>query len=604
MTVSSRARVFARFPGAVHLLLGLVLAFAAAAAPARQAATAGQEGPAAAKARQLAEQAAKAQAAAEAAAKNAVEAQAAAEAAAQEAAQAESAASEGEAESEPERDWLVDLEGRKYYVEKTAKPAMWKRIDEETVRLRHGMILKLADEDEQYFYYKVFEPRKVEPRRRPPTEEELAAVAATYQAEELPSGDKLELVPFDEGLPRSGLWRHGFDVADMNGDSHPDIVHGAPRKYDGVPPRIFLGDGQGSWRLWEEATFPQEPYDYGDVAIADFNGDGHRDLVLGMHATGLLVLISDGQGGFTTWSEGIEIEYPGHRDVPAFSSRQVEAVDWNGDGRTDVVGLAEGPRGIEHVELPGATGIVVYLNQGDGTWTKLEEEEPFMFGYHLELADMDRDGRTDFVTSSSRYATRDLVQLHQEDHTWENRWIDQVRPKGWIWAVAVDDFDGDGRQDIAYSYLNQELGVQRWGLEVLLARDPKTPEEAREIEQKGAFAVWERRVLLAQETSLGRTDIFSIDTGDLDGDGHVDLVASTAEGQLLIFRGAPDGGFEREEEPEWAEPRPSCRGYGLLLADLDGDTRPEVVASYSGEECRPGGGAIYALRAVPRSGAS
>lgn len=601
MNISSRARGLARFQGAARLLLGLLLVFAATAAFAQQQTsqppgTSG-EGPAAAKAKELAEKAAAARAAADAAAKAAVEAEKAAKDAAK-AAEAETA------EPEPERDWKVDLMGRRYYVEKIRKPAMWTRIDEETVRLRYGMILKLVDEDEDYFYYKMFDTKPVEPARKEPSEEELAAAAATYEAEELPSGDKLELVPFDEGLPKSGLWRHGFDVADMNGDGHLDIVHGSPRKLDGTPPRIFLGNSLGSWRLWEEATFPEEPYDYGDVAVADFDGDGRQDVVLGMHARGLLVLVQESPGKFKSWSRGIELERPGHSGVPAFTSREVEAVDWNGDGRPDVVGLAEGPRGIQHVELPGATGIVVYLNQGDGTWKKVEEEEPLMFGYHLELADMNRDGRTDFVTSSSRYASRDLVDLHQEDDTWQKRWIDAVRPFGWIWAVAVDDFDGDGRQDIAYSYLNQELKVQRWGLEVLLAREAKTPEEAQQIEEKGEFGVWERRMLVGGETSQGRTDIFSLDAGDLDGDGRLDLVASTSEGQLLIFRGTAGGRFEREEEPERAETNPGCRGYGLLLTDLDGDERPEVIASYSGEECRPAGGGIYAWKAVVRSGAS
>src|SRR5262245_42878837 len=78
--------------------------------------------------------------------------------------------------------------------------------------------------------------------------------------------------PFGRGLPTRGQWRNGFAVADMNGDGHPDIVHGPPRKVRGGPV-VFLGDGRGGWTVWKDARFPAAPYDYGTAAVADFNGD-------------------------------------------------------------------------------------------------------------------------------------------------------------------------------------------------------------------------------------------------------------------------------------------------------------------------------------------
>ena len=82
----------------------------------------------------------------------------------------------------------------------------------------------------------------------------------------------------------------------MNEDGHLDIVHSPARKAPG-PPVIFLGDGKGNWRRWSEAKFPRLPYDYGDAAVGDFNGDGHPDIALGVHLRGLLALTGRRQGG-------------------------------------------------------------------------------------------------------------------------------------------------------------------------------------------------------------------------------------------------------------------------------------------------------------------
>ena len=88
---------------------------------------------------------------------------------------------------------------------------------------------------------------------RGPDAGDLERIAASYRSD-TPETDRLRFVPFGEGLPQSGQWRDGFAVADMNGDGHLDIVHGPPRKSFGTPV-IFLGNGKGSWRRWQEASW-------------------------------------------------------------------------------------------------------------------------------------------------------------------------------------------------------------------------------------------------------------------------------------------------------------------------------------------------------------
>src|SRR5215213_2322445 len=131
----------------------------------------------------------------------------------------------------------------------------------------------------------------------------------------------LSFHPFDTGLPRSGQWRNGFAVADMNGDGSPDLAFGCPRKQPG-PPVIFLNEGHGRWRRWDEVQFPALPFDYGAVAAADFDGNGANDLAVASHFTGVTVVLGDGHGTFVPSQEGLIFRKADAPEGPApFSSR-------------------------------------------------------------------------------------------------------------------------------------------------------------------------------------------------------------------------------------------------------------------------------------------
>jgi len=92
--------------------------------------------------------------------------------------------------------------------------------------------------------------------------------------------------------------------------------------------------------------------------------------------------------------------------------------------------------------------------------------------------------------------------------------------------------------------------------------------------------------------------------GDLDGDGHQDLVALTATGETLVFLGNGKGSFTPEKTSPPAFPG-ACRAANVELADLDGDGRDEVVASFSDEHDQyghcPSDGGLTAWKALPRA---
>jgi hypothetical protein len=503
-----------------------------------------------------------------------------------------------------EGEWLQKEDGRRYREVRIEKKDLGKfvRLDGKRIRSPWGIEMDYIREEEDAFvvhdYETAFEPADPNPE---PTAEQLEEVAASYRFE-LPASDRLVLEPFDQGLPRSGQWRQGFDVADMNGDGELDIVHGPPRKVAGMPV-VILGDGKGGWRPWAEAEYPALPYDYGDAAAADFDGDGRLDVALGNHLRGQIVLLQREPGKFVSHGRGLDFAAPGSRRALPYSSRALETADFDGDGRVDIVALGEGPSlDLEpragKTALPGSYGLVLYRNLGAKGWERRSRDNELVdgFGDALVVADLDADGRLDVVQSTHSAGQREILRYGSADGLWEARALDGIRPHTYVRGVVARDLDGDGRRDLAISYVSYQLDRWRSGVDLHFGRGERR---------------FERRALYAEE---GSEVIWTLAAGDLDGDGRIDLVGLTGDAGLFVFLGTGDGRFSLEGEEEHLPRSKGCRGYHVRLVDLDRDGSDEIVAAFAGEAAGllgvvqqpgcPGGGSLRAWKAKSRTAAS
>ncbi|HEY0513815.1 MAG TPA: VCBS repeat-containing protein [Thermoanaerobaculia bacterium] len=499
----------------------------------------------------------------------------------------------------PDGKWLTGKDGRQYFVDKLPKAGMrFLRLDKNRVRTAWGIEIEVVKEDDQFFYYKVFRALRgaAGPSAVPTTTpEDVKKIAASYEVD-TPESQRLTFIPFSKGLPTTGQWRNGFDLADMNGDGHLDIVHSAARKSPG-PPVVFLGDGKGSWRRWSEARFPNLPYDYGDAAVGDFNGDGHPDIALGVHLRGLMALTSDGKGGFANAGKGLDFVLPGQGREAGFSSRTVLVADWNGDGRPDILAMGEGPRlnltgrdQARPTEKTESYGVIIYLNQGNGTWLRKDQgtSNREIFSDSIAVGDFNGDHRMDFATGTSIMGRTNLVSYGRGDGSWTAPDIPQLRPHSYVEAVDAVDLNGDGLDDLVVGYMSFEAETWRSGIDILYAHKDGT---------------WTRRALAARE---GRAEISAISHGDVDGDGKVDLVALTGLGETWVFLNDGKGFFTREPGTGITAFPGGCKGYHVRLADFDGDGKAEIVADFAGESSPindpdrcPGGGGIQVWHAVP-----
>lgn len=484
---------------------------------------------------------------------------------------AEGSAEGSTAEPDDEFEWLKDEQGRTYRVDTIPKvEGTFARPHEGWARFPGGATFPVIKESDDTFWVKIYQDGQFEAAvrtRQERTTEERAKLNARYEYQ-LNEVDRLALEPFDNGLPRKGQWRDGFDIADLNGDGHLDIVFGPPRKSQSFP-IIFLGDGAGNWRRWREVTFENAAYDYGDVVVGDWNADGHPDLAFGVHLRGILAVVGDGKGNFRLASEGIDFDLPGSKTpLGAFASKSLAAVDWNQDGRMDIVAQGEGPKraGNPNEVVQGSVGLRVFLSQEDGTWQAVQMSPlgERNFADDFTLIDIDGDGMLDAVTATHQLGNHGIVLRRVSSLVAQREVLPHLPERGLVDSVVGGDFDGDGRDDLLLSYRANVLGKWRSGIDLMLRRDDG----------------WERHAVLSL---IQRQPFRALAVGHLDDDEHLDFAALDDFGILRLLLGRGDGKFDSELTLEGPNARLGCQGYDIALRDLDGDGRNEIVAAFAGE---------------------
>lgn len=196
-------------------------------------------------------------------------------------------------------------------------------------------------------------------------------------------------------------------VADFNGDGHPDLLMTSITS--GVTVQLGSGPGKSFQLAWSRAFMPVEP---GAVAIGDVNDDGALDFVR-PDSSGVLVLfvntLPQGTFGFAEIPlTGSSVQILGWQ--PAAVRPTVNIADFDADGRTDIAFASEVQPSVGVIlrrtgwSNPASVGDFEVIQQIFGP------------GY---ATDADGDGMPDLVGSHTvrnrhypRAQAGGLVQLH------------------------------------------------------------------------------------------------------------------------------------------------------------------------------------------------
>src|SRR5450759_1786409 len=291
----------------------------------------------------------------------------------------------------------------------------------------------------------------------------------------------LSMASGPETVPGAGAG--AATVADVNGDGYLDVVTWkASTGQIGV--RLGAGDGSfGPSMTYQAGASPV------GVAIGDFNEDGLPDLaVAGYRGTGSAAAVTIWLGAGTG---AIAKSAPHGFAAPL---NRLVAGDVNNDGHLDVVVTGD--------------GTTVMLGKGDGTLTKAGDYSPR--GVVL-VRDWNGDGNPDLIALDSTLSV--LLGNGDGKFTAQQDCAIAVQPD----STVVLDFNRDGKYDIATTTYNSTQ------VSVLLGLGGCRFSPATKYAASAPLRY--------------------LSSGDLNGDGTLDLVAASATGQILMLTGNGDGTF-------------------------------------------------------------
>ncbi|MDP5281371.1 VCBS repeat-containing protein [Sphingomonas sp. DG1-23] len=339
-------------------------------------------------------------------------------------------------------------------------------------------------------------------------------------------------------------------IADVNGDGKLDAIVGTPGGYS-----ILLGNAGGTFQAALNTSLPNSVR---ALASGDFNGDGEIDLAIATYdgasfVSALTILQGNGDGTF--------------QQSQALASRFVTSIavaDLNGDGALDIM-------------TAGNSGASMFINNG----AAFQPRTDFAGSSFSVIAtgDFDNSGTPDIAATAHVNAAG--VAIHLQDSAGYRLTVDK-------------DFNGDGRSDIlrrnagGTTDIMEMNGVTRIGGGNTVSQAPNAwkiqdtgdfnADGKADIlwrNDSGAFSIWmQNGTQDVKQTGGNVATVWKVeDVADFDGDGTSDVLWRHDDGTSYIWfmhdgTAATSGNTSSQTGNNWKVE---------AAADFDGDGKGDIL---------------------------
>jgi hypothetical protein len=297
------------------------------------------------------------------------------------------------------------------------------------------------------------------------------------------------------------------------------------------------------------------------LALGDLDGDGRLDIVVGGFSLNRVSLFQNisSPGSLTAGSFATPVNIP-----VSGAPTAVAVADLDADGKPDII----------TANISGNTVSILKNIGSGGTISAGSFAAPVSFATGINpnnvvVADLDGDGRPDLATdnqSDPNHKVSLLRNLGVVGNISANSFAPAVDLAGADAGetLTAGDLDGDGKPDLVVgSYNGQTLAVYR---------NTGTPGSlaANSFAAPVVFAVGAK--------------VHTVAVGDLDGNGKPDVaVVTELSSKLSLFRNtSTPGSFTTSSLGTRIDFASGNNAVGVVIADLDGDGRPDLAAGNFG----------------------